>query len=591
MKCSFITPVSREREKYFNLVPFLLSFLTISACLILFYDYVFFYQEKNSLFLFTKEFLAENLEKPGGILAYSATFLTSFYYYPVAGGLILSFIITSTSFFLYLLIKRYKGCQTDVLLPLIIGYLLFFIQMTDYRVPLDNFLGLLLISATMHISIVFWEALKGWLPLIIAPSLYFIAGGFSLLFLLFMTLHYILTRESKWLMKTGLLWVLMAATILISSEYIFYQSNADLLLTGKLSEGLHNPMFSFAALVITTSPVFSKKKKNFILTGNWIENILTGIVACVVVIFVFIRTSDTRSRKFFQAEKLFYERKFDELVRFHKENKPTNSLAIFMNNIALCETGRLDEELFSTMQNPDVTLFLKWEMDNEVLKKGGYFYYATGMINEAHRWAYENMVMKGLTPEGLKMLIKTELINGNYPMAKKYTGLLDRSLFYRKEAAKYRTLLSDEAVNADTELGYKRMIRIKDDFFTLTDDPLMNLRRMMLNGSMNKEALQYLTAILLLQKDYASIAAIIPEFVKAGFTRLPSNLEEAAVAISLVRKEQYEKIKDLKISAATTSKWNRYLETFGKYRNDLRAAEPALRKQFGDTYWYYAFYK
>ncbi len=49
-------------------------------------------------------------------------------------------------------------------------------------------------------------------------------------------------------------------------------------------------------------------------------------------------------------------------------------------------------------------------MAGEILNRGGYFYYTIGMINEAHRWAFENMVMKGLSPEGLKMLIKTEII-------------------------------------------------------------------------------------------------------------------------------------------------------------------------------------
>ena len=93
----------------------------------------------------------------------------------------------------------------------------------------------------------------------------------------------------------------------------------------------------------------------------------------------------------------------------------TNRLTIYLNNIALCETGRLNDRLFYFPQSPDgQSLFLKWEMYGEVLRRGAYFYYSTGMINEAQRWAYENMVMKGITPEDLRMLIKTEIINGNY---------------------------------------------------------------------------------------------------------------------------------------------------------------------------------
>ncbi|HEX2974851.1 MAG TPA: DUF6057 family protein [Bacteroidales bacterium] len=590
MKFDFNTPISPEREKYFNMVPFILFFLSISACLILFYDYIFFYQEKNTLFLLTREFLSEHLEKPGGLLTYSATFLTSLYYYPVAGGIILSLVITLISYLVFLISGRYSE-RKDALLPLGVGFALVYMQISDYRLSPENYLGLLFFSAIVLVTVLNPGVLKGWLPLIIAPLFYLFAGGFSFMFLLFMTLHYTFRREDKWFMKTLLLWLAMAITVLLCSEFIFYQNKADLLLTGKLSDGLHNRLFILVAIVITFYPFTKRMKKQLFLTGSRIENLLIGVLAFVIITVILILKPDIKSRNYFHAEKLFYERKFNELVEFHRANKPTNSLAIFMNNVALCETGRLNEELFSTMQNPDATLFLKWEMVNEILKKGGYFYYATGMINEAHRWAYENMVMKGLTPEDLNMLIKTELINGNYSMASKYIRLLGRTLFYSKEAARYNSLLSDNAVNSDPELGHKRKIRVMNDFFTLTDDPLMNLRSLLLSGSMNNESLQYLAAVLLLKKDYNSIASIIPEFAEAGFTKLPSNLEEAVVAISLVRKEQYEKIRDVKISEQTTSKWNRYLETFGRYRNDLRAAEPALRKEFGNTYWYYAFYK
>ena len=42
--------------------------------------------------------------------------------------------------------------------------------------------------------------------------------------------------------------------------------------------------------------------------------------------------------------------------------------------------------------------------------------------------------MKGITPEDLRMLIKTEIINGNYSVASKYVLILKNTIFYRKEA-------------------------------------------------------------------------------------------------------------------------------------------------------------
>jgi len=41
------------------------------------------------------------------------------------------------------------------------------------------------------------------------------------------------------------------------------------------------------------------------------------------------------------------------------------------------------------------------------------------------------MVIKGHSPEGLKMLIRTELINGNYEVASRYINILKKTLFIK----------------------------------------------------------------------------------------------------------------------------------------------------------------
>ena len=115
-------------------------------------------------------------------------------------------------------------------------------------------------------------------------------------------------------------------------------------------------------------------------------------------------------------------------------------------------------------------------MIGEVLRRGAYFYYTTGMINEAQRWAFENMVMKGIAPEDLRMLIKTEIVNGNYKMASKYISILKKTLFYRNEATVFEKLLSNEKlIESHPELGIKRKERIEHDFFSITDNPYVNI--------------------------------------------------------------------------------------------------------------------
>jgi hypothetical protein len=231
-------------------------------------------------------------------------------------------------------------------------------------------------------------------------------------------------------------------------------------------------------------------------------------------------------------------------------------------------------------------------MTGEILRRGAYFYYATGMINEAHRWAYENMVIRGPSPGDLGLLIRTELINGNYSMAAKYIDLLGKSLFYRKEAKKFREFLYNEnAIAGDPELGEKRKTRLKTDFFSITDDPWINIRRVLDLDSLNRPAFDYNMAYLLLNKQYDLIAVQLPRFAEYGYTKLPVNVEEAVVAMALMNNYVVPDLGQLSVSASTQERWLRYLTVFQKYGSNPAAAEPALRKDFGNTYWYHAFYR
>lgn len=292
-------------------------------------------------------------------------------------------------------------------------------------------------------------------------------------------------------------------------------------------------------------------------------------------------------------EKLFYQNNFDEVISYNTANPSTNSLTIFFNNIALCEKDKLNDLLFHFPQSPDgKTLFLKWDIVGEILKRGGYFYYTIGMINEAHRWAFENMVMKGHSPEGLKMLIRTDLINGNYEVAGSYINILKKTLFYRKEAKTFEKLLfNDAAINADPELGEKRKNRLKTDFFTISDDPYINIERILTNDSLNKKAFEYKMAFILLKKNYKGIADNLHKFESFGFTTLPVHIEEAVLALAASDKGNLPDLGNLQISKDTELRWNQFLSALKLYNNDIRSAEPTLKRRFGDTFWYYVFYR
>jgi hypothetical protein len=585
-----------NNSPFFSWIPYLVFFIASFIYFGFFADYIFFYREKSSLFIFSSDFLFENLHQPGGLLIYLGKFFSTFFYYPLDGAVIVSAIIT----LIILLISKIIGFLTGKkpkFVPFIIGVALFYLQ-TDYRFLLFNNLGLLLQLAFFYLVIRYLSFFKGWIIILITPLWYFATGGFALLFSLLLTFWFAFNKEKKGWIKIIALWCLNLITFYISKEFLFFQTGKTLLLFpfSKLNTGPETVIFLSVALILSLLPLIARIKFSLperLKVNDFVADLIITTIISIFLVTIGIKQSDKKTREYFHVEKLFYQNKFDEVIAYNTANPSTNSLTIFFNNIALCEKDKLNDLLFHFPQSPDGrTLFLKWDIVGEILKRGGYFYYTIGMINEAHRWAFENMVMKGHSPEGLKMLIRTDLINGNYEVASSYINILKKTLFYREEAKTFEKLLfNDAAINADPELGEKRKNRLETDFFTIIDDPYINIERILANDSLNKKAFEYKMAFMLLKKNYKGIANELPKFESFGFTTLPAHIEEAVIALSVLNKGKLPELGNIRISKKTEIRWNQYIQVLKLYGTDSKAAEPALRRQFGDTYWYYVFYR
>lgn len=559
-------------------------------------DYILFYQEKASLFIFSLDFLLENLRQPGGLMIYLGKFFSAFFYYPAAGAFIVATTLTLTVLTSSKIIYLVRGKEAR-LIPFIIGVILFFLQ-SDYRFLFFLNLGLLLQLAFVFVSIKYLTALKGWIPVILIPLWYFATGAFAWIFSLMLTSCYLMKKDKKESIKATFLWLLILISFFISKEFLFFQPGRTLLTYpfSEISTLIQSATLFTVTVLLSLLPLISGIKFNPVkrlkISHSTIVLAATALVALSLLVICIIQY-DKKTRQYFIVEKLFYQNKFDEIIAYNTINPSTNSLTIFFNNIALCERDKLNDMLFHFLQSPDGnTLFLKWEMYGEVLKRGGYFYYTVGMVNEAYRWAFENMVMRGHSPENMKMLIRTNLINGNYEVASKYITILKKTLCYRKEAKAFEKLLFDDAaIEADQELGEKRNNRLEGDFFSITDDPYVNIERILANDSLNKRAFEYKLAFMLLAKDYQGIRDDLPRLESFGFTRIPTHIEEAAMVLSLLDSGNLPELGGLQINRNTALRWNQYLTILKQFGNDPQRAEPALRRQFGNSFWYYSVYR
>jgi hypothetical protein len=559
-------------------------------------SYILFSQEKSTLFLFTSDFFLEHFNKPGGFIVWSGKLLSSFYYYPVAGALILSLILTLIIFSISK-VSNVLTRKNGSIISFLTGTCLFYIN-SDYRFLLFNSLGLLLIIGFFWSIVRYKSLFKGWGPVVCIPFIYYISGSFTWIFLMLTTFYFLSEVKKDMWLRLLAMWVFSLILYSLTRRFLIFQSDKTLL-TYPLSLIESRPqriLFIAVSAFISILPLIFKLKfkENIISRFSIIRQRISGTIILILILFIIaIQRFDIKTKKYFLVEKLFYENKYDEVISYNTNNYTNNSLTVYLNNIALCETGKLDDQLFHFPQRADgKTLFLEWKMESEVLNLGGFFYYTAGMINEAHRWAYENMVMKGFTPEGLKMLIKTEIINANYIMAEKYIAILKKSLFYKKEAGSFEMVLAScMAGFSDNELVKIRKAKIRNDFFTLSDNPYINTEMILAVDSLNRKAFEYKMAFLLLKKNYIGILHELPRFERLGFSKLPVHIEEAAIALAISNNGKIPDTGNLPVSKNCLSEWNEYISVMRQYGNNLKTAEPVIRSRFGNTYWYYVFYR
>ena len=571
------------------------SFIGLSVFyLVWFAGYIFFYQEKSSLFLVSFSYLTEHLKQPGGFLIWLGELQTAFYYYPILGAILISVEI-SLIIFLVSGISKILGGKDFFFVPFLTGAILFYLQ-TNYQYPGFNNLGIFLQLLTFYIFIRFLKDKGFWIPVLLFPFMYFLTGSFSLIFLVLITFCFLSTRGKKNWIKVPVIFIPGILFFVIGREFLFFQTTEKLLLYPFTIQNIggQTQLFVAVAVLISFLPlIFRVQPKYFerITIRKFRVVQIAPFIILAILTYLSIQKIDRKNIHYFHVEKLFYEQKFDELIGYNKQSPSANILTNYLNNIALAETGKLNDFLFDFPQIPDgSTLFLKWELAGEVLKRGGYFYYSVGMINEAQRWAYEYMVMRGFTPEGLKVLIKTELINSNFKVAAKYISILKQSVFYRAQARDFEKLLFNEkTILKDPELGQKMKLKTRQDFFVLAENPIANLNLIVVGDSTNNLAVEYLFATLLLQKDFKKVTELLPVLKKAGFERIPKNIEEAVVAYSLLNLGKYPEFDEFAINPQTVIRFNQYYQIFQKNSGNKLQAQKAL-SGFTDTYWYYVFF-
>lgn len=551
-------------------------------------DYLLFYQEQQFLFTYTGEYIREFFLKPGGILELSGKFLTQFYADKTLGSILLSGVLTLLVY-LFFCIKRKKTESTSFIPLLLLPSSLLLLMQSDYDHLMELNLGFVFVLIVLLIQDTFLNR-KHYFILIIYPLIYYILGSFAWLFLVIHVFTLLISGEKSRFVNASLIIAEGAIIPLFFKKFIFLGSYSDLYFSPVpfIDDHFHNILMIVCAiyfLIFTLFRAKSAKIKSSIFI-NRSFNLISMVMTLLVTFSFLLKHNDSRTGKVIHIEELIYKGKYNEAIDYQEKEASANLLSQYFYNIALTETDQLCDRLFFGRQDFGTgSLLLPW--GDKHLSWGAYFFYGAGLANEAERRAYEEMVAYGKNPQNMIMLIKTNLVNGNYRMADKYIGVLKNTFYYSKEANDFGKLISDTALLlSDADLGGKKKIQPGFDFFIYVDSAENNLPMLINNSINNKKAFEYLMSWLMLNKNVEAVINNASLMKKLGYTRIPRHIEEAILMYNNST-GKYPDLEGLTITRDSQERFQSYFNAYVKARNNPSSLKERMKIGFGNTYWYY----
>ncbi|MBN2666189.1 MAG: hypothetical protein JXR67_06740 [Bacteroidales bacterium] len=559
-------------------------------------NYVLFFQEQQSLFVYTRDYIFDFFLKPGSLADLAAKFLTQFYVSSFAGSLILAAVLSLPAVIIYQVNRRLiPGSGLSGLLAVIPSCLLLIMQTHYYHLMLYN-AGFVIVIA-FFLIIISQETIRNkYIALAFFPLVFYVTGAFALVFIgMFIVYCLVYLKGRHRFLLPLMLAVLTGVSILLFDNLLLLQSIKQLFLYPLpfINDQLHKVMFYALIAYLVLYPALTRMAGTVrvIRPGSRIAAgiVIPALVLCAAVI-VLVAGYNSQTSRVINLEKMIFAEKFDEAVEYHEKKPSENLIGQYFYNIALSSTGQLCDRLFHGRQDFGTSsLFLPWS--SEHINWGAYSFYAIGLINEAQRWAYEEMVVYGRRPQNMKLLVKSSLINGDYLLTRKYADILKKSLSYRKWAISHEKLAGDSAaVKSDPALGRKMSILPGKDFFVFLESPEGNLPRLVNQNPGNREAFEYLMAWLLLNKDVEMLVGNISLMKEMGYTAIPRHIEEA-ILIYFNSQGSLPDMGGLELSSETRLRFDQYFSAFMTERQNPATLEGKMKEQFGNTFWYYFHFK
>ena len=397
------------------------------------YPHHLHYQEQFQLFLFDSTYVWEIVRVPGGVADLLGRFSTQFFLYAWVGALIIAVLLSAV----------------QILTLLALRQVLRQAQEPSQGQAQGPWIGLSFVPSFLL-----------WLFLLDENAL---MGGVWAVLLTQLAFWGILSLRQKLSTISYSLFAIVAILVLYwlvgpawtGSHYYRYPTVTPWLLYAAWLSAFVIP------LLVRVSRKWISSSKNFVVTACSF-----ALVAIIMGTLVW-KNANFRAEKVMQYDFMARHQQWNRILETANKEKPNNQIGVTVQNLALAMHGVLLDQLFNYNQNGIAGLLPDVKEDATSPLPTAEAFYQLGMINVAQRTVFEAQeAILDFQKSGrcYKRLAQTNLINGQYEVARKYLSALQKTLFYRDWANETLSLLGDEAsIAKHPEYGRLRKMAYDED--------------------------------------------------------------------------------------------------------------------------------
>lgn len=467
------------------------------------------YREQLQLFQTTGAYFTEHLRYPAGMATYIGEFLTQFFNNYWIGSAVMTAMLMLFLFLCFCLARKFapRAPKITTLLISLLPMLALWLCLGNPNVTLSFVVALLCPMALAWGFNAKSRTIYRYIWMIAGTSfLYWFSGATVILFIL-IALGLAWKEDNTSLVSNAvfsiisILW--LAANILAWIPLLPYPITYQLVGIGYTMNPNTLDIWQLIVVVLCvltpiSLTIIARAPQKYVIPATALAVVAVGVI-------LYPKAYDKLTYRLIDYDYMVRANDWEGILQYSDKHNPDLPLSVSATNLALGMTGQLDGRAFDYYQHTAEGLFPPFVKETLSSWMGGEVAFQLGMINTAQRFYFEGMEAipnYNKSVRAVKRLAETAMIRGDYALARKYLGLLENTMFYRKWAQRNLDLIKDpKGVDQHPLYGQMRSRMIDEEYMFSEGELDKTFGQLYIKNPGNELAKQYLVVYPLLQRD------------------------------------------------------------------------------------------